>query len=98
MARHGSEDNWGFPAALLEQVDEAFPGNAGPCGLCGDTILGGRHRVIDAVRERLVVGEGDEVVDDYDLPWAWAAVAVAASYEHDKALKRQRRNEARTTD
>ena len=82
---------YGFPRKLLDQVNEAFPGNSGPCGLCGDTILGGRHRVIDAIRERLVAGEGDEAVEDYDLPWAWAAVAVAASYEHTEALKRQRR-------
>lgn len=92
-----TDELFGFPAPLMALVNEAFPGNAGPCGLCGDTILGGRHRVIDAVRERLVMGEGDEAVEDYDLPWAWAAVAVAASYEHDKALKRQRRAERKAT-
>lgn len=74
-----------LPAAIQRAVDETFPRN-GPCGFCGDTILGARHRVIDAITERLRAGEDeDSVAGDYDLRAADLWVAVMASYEHDKA-------------
>lgn len=91
----GNRRLYGFPEPLMELVDLGFPGNSGPCGFCGDTILGGRHRVIDAIAERFVVG--DEPEDDYGISARQLAVAIAASYEHDKALKRQRRAERRAS-
>jgi len=65
---------------MREQLDAAFPGNAGPCGFCGDTLVGGRHRVIDAIAERIRAGEPwESVCADYtDEQALWPDMAVLA--------------------
>lgn len=63
---------------LREQLDEHFP-NSDQCGLCGDTDLGQRHRVIDAIAGQIRAGEHPDVVaDDYgaDLYGIIYALAV----------------------
>jgi hypothetical protein len=53
-------------AALRPALDDAFPAN-GPCGVCGDTTLGQRHRRIDVIAERIRAGEPwESVIADYD--------------------------------
>lgn len=88
---------YGFPAPLLDRLgDVGGIGPASPCGFCGDTILGQRHRIIDAVTERLVLGD-EGVAEDYDIPDCDLWIIVAASYEHTKALARQRRAERKAS-
>lgn len=87
---------YGFPQSLLDALDGMDPG-PGPmsvCGMCGDTILGQRHRIIDAVTERLIAGDYDAGLD-YGIPGHDLWILVAASYEHGKAFARQRRAERR---
>lgn len=81
---------YGFPQRLLDTVDDLHPAASTPCGLCGDTILGQRHRIIDAIRDRLLAGEV-EVLDDYRVQEEDAWVFVAAAYEHDLASARETR-------
>ena len=86
---------YGFPERLWRLIDDCYPelGPSSPCGLCGDTILGQRHRIIDAITERSLAGESMEVAEDYGLKEVDLWPIVAASYEHEKALARQRRAE-----
>lgn len=47
---------------------EAHFGNDGPCFLCGETWAG-RHRIIDAIRDRNRAGDSPEALaEDYELP------------------------------
>lgn len=87
---------YGFPATLLTGLDDLPVGPASPCGFCGDTILGQRHRIIDAIAERLIAGEWD-AGDDYGIASGDLWLVVAASYEHTKALSRQRRAERKAS-
>ena len=49
----------------------------GPCGLCG--FHDARHRVYEAIEDRLHAGESAEsCADDYDLPLA-DVLAIAAA-------------------
>lgn len=58
-------------------LDAYFP-RLGPCGICGTPGLDQRHRVVDAIAERLAAGEGpEEVAEDYGLT-VGAAEAVLA--------------------
>lgn len=88
---------YGFPAVLLDALDamQPGPGPGSPCGLCGDTILGQRHRIIDAITERLRIGDLDPG-EDWKIPPHYLGVIVMAHYEHEKALKRQRRAERKS--
>lgn len=92
-AKNGPHNRWGFPVALEAMLTDCYPelGPSSPCGLCGDTILGQRHRIIDAITERALTGEAEEAAADYGLTERDLWPIVAASYEHDKALKRERR-------
>ena len=93
-ARRSGPPFYGFPATLMDWLSTVEGlGPSSRCGLCGDTILGQRHRIIDAIAERLVAGDFD-VGDDYGVREADLWICVAASYEHDKALRRQRRSGA----
>ena len=65
---------------LAVLVDEYFP-DSGPCALCGDTTLGARHRMIDAIAELVKAGDSPEfIADSYGIPVAAVAVALAASW------------------
>lgn len=67
-------------AVLREELSEHFPAD-GPCGICGDTILGQRHRVIDAIAGRIRAGDDpSSVAEDYGvgLRGVIYALAVAA--------------------
>jgi hypothetical protein len=65
---------------LRADVDEHFP-QSGPCGLCGDTVLGQRHRIIDTIAELVRAGEGiEDVMADYRVSIRGVAVALAVSW------------------
>lgn len=58
-------------------LDEFFP-KVGPCGICGTPGLDQRHRVVDAIADRLAAGEwSHEVAEDYGLPLEAMAVVKA---------------------
>lgn len=72
---------------LLEQLDALPYGPSKPCGLCGDTVLGQRHRIIEAVAERIRAGEPwQSVVEDWlgygpdDALWTLDQVHIAADF------------------
>lgn len=63
------------------ELDRYFPPN-GPCGFCGDTEIGARHRIIDAIVDAVRAGEPIEVVaEEYDKP----VEAVTAALEWSAA-------------
>lgn len=66
-------------AANADPVLDAFFPKRGQCQLCGQPGLDQRHRVVDAIADRLDAGEpADEVAAGYDLPLR--AVAVVAQW------------------
>lgn len=67
-------------AVLRDQLAEHFPQD-GPCGFCGDTILGQRHRVIDAIAGQIRAGEAPDVVaDDFGVDLTGIILALAVSW------------------
>lgn len=53
---------------MPDTVDRWFP-RRGPCGICGVPGVDQRHRVIEAIADRVNAGEGEgEVAVDYDVP------------------------------
>jgi hypothetical protein len=58
-------------------VDPVMP-SRGPCLLCGDGDA--RHRVLDVIRDRVRVGDGEEdVAEDYGYP-VWFVERVAREW------------------
>lgn len=52
----------------MDEIERYFPIN-GPCLMCGTPGFSARHRVIDAIRDRVKAGEAvDAVADDFELP------------------------------
>jgi hypothetical protein len=65
-------------AAHSDPVLDEVWSDTGPCGICGTPGLGARHRVVDAMADRMRAGESaGEVAEDYGVPVA-AALAVEA--------------------
>jgi hypothetical protein len=65
-------------AAHSDPVLDTVMVPGGPCGICGTPGLTRRHRVIDAMAERMAAGElPGEVAEDYGVPLA-AALTVQA--------------------
>jgi hypothetical protein len=70
-------------AAHADPALDAWPqlGPVSPCGICGCPELPQRHRMVDAIAERMAAGElPEDMADDYRLPLdavrtvqAWAA-------------------------
>ena len=77
----------------VAELDRLFPPN-GPCAFCGDTMIGARHRFIDAIAERIIAGDSrEDTMKDFgvtakqvDLALAWRA------WEDSPEGKRERRN------
>lgn len=70
-------------ATLAEQINQHLKpaGPTSPCGFCGDTTLGQRHRVIDAIAEQIRAGEHpDTVADDYGITLYGIIYALAVSW------------------
>jgi len=66
-------------AGIDEHLKPAGPSS--PCGLCGDTVLGQRHRVIDAIAEQVRAGEHPDVVAaDYGVDLYGVIYALAVSW------------------
>ena len=40
--------------AIADRVAREWLPDTGPCGLCGDTVTGARHRVADAIVEYVI--------------------------------------------
>lgn len=63
---------------MTDPLDEHFP-RRGPCLLCGVPGEDQRHRVVDAVAERVRAGDGEEeVAEDYGI--SLEAVRAAVRY------------------
>ena len=63
-----------LPAPIAEWV-----GGRGPCGLCGGPDA--RHRVLDAIAERVTAGDTiDDTAADYGMP-TWVARAVCEHWD-----------------
>lgn len=61
---------------LREEIDGLPFGPASPCGLCGDEQVGQRHRIIDAIAERIRAGDyWTDVIYEWhpDMPLEQAA-------------------------
>jgi hypothetical protein len=57
-------------------LDEHFP-RLGPCGICGVPGLDQRHRVVDAMAERMAAGEPmEDVAGDYGKPVQAAEIVL----------------------
>jgi hypothetical protein len=66
---------------LPPEIDAAVP-YSGPCGLCGG--IEARHRVLDAIAERVRAGEPvADVAEDYGKTEAVVA-AIAACWDYDR--------------
>lgn len=64
------------PDVSVDPLDEHFP-RRGPCLLCGVPGEDARHRVIDAIAERVRAGDAEEMVaDDYGVTVQAVRVAV----------------------
>lgn len=70
---------------LRDQLDALPYGPGSKCGLCGDTVIGQRHRVIDAIAGRIRAGEPwQSVVNDWlgydadEAAWSNDQVHIAA--------------------
>ena len=77
--------------SLTPILDRLFPPR-GPCAFCGDEIVGARHRVIDAIAERVHAGDPiEEVASEYPGDWEAALVACAFVEGWEAGRKRKRR-------
>jgi hypothetical protein len=61
-------------------IEDHFP-DTGSCGLCGDTTLGARHRIIEAIASLVRAGEHPgAAADEFGVSLEAVAVALAVTW------------------